>query len=160
MLFSKKLRLNTLIPTLMLLILVLSCDKDVKNANSENTHDFLLGSWERTNDQEGRNTYEIWTKNEKEYTGFGYTLQAGDTIFKERLRLYKRDSTWTLEVSGVNESPTPFLLTSFTTHSFVAQNPQNEFPKTIHYNYFDDTITATISDEETEIPFIFWRVLE
>lgn len=158
MLFSKNPRLTILLPTLMLLILVLSCDKVPKDVIAENTHDFLLGSWERTNDQEGRNTYEIWTKNEKEYTGLGYTMSAGDTIFKEQLRLFKQDTTWILEVSGVNENPTPFLLTSFTTHSFVAQNPQNEFPKTIHYNYFDDTITATISDEETEIPFIFWRL--
>lgn len=158
MLFSRKARLNILFPSLMLLILVLSCDKTAQDTKAENTHDYLLGSWERTNDQEGRNTFEIWTKDVKEYKGLGYTMSAGDTIFKEQLRLFKQDTTWILEVSGVNESPTPFVITSFTTHSFIAQNPENEFPKNIHYNYFDDTITATISDEETEILFIYWRL--
>ena len=160
MLISKRARLNILFPSLMLLLLVLSCDKTSQDTNVEITHDYLIGSWERTNDQEGRNTYEIWTKDGKEYKGLGYTMSAGDTIFKEQLRLFKQETTWILEVSGVNESPTPFILTDFTTHSFVAQNPQNEFPKTIRYNYFDDTITAIISDEETEIPFIFWRVVD
>lgn len=160
MLLLKKLCLNTLILSLIVLGLVIGCAEDQKKPTSQSPHDFLLGSWERTNDQEGRNTYEIWTKKEKEYSGLGYTLSAGDTIFKEQLRLFKEDTSWILEVSGVNESPTPFVITSFTTHSFVAHNPENEFPKTIKYSYFDDTITATISDEETEIPFIFWRVVD
>jgi hypothetical protein len=158
MIFNKKHLLTFGVSALILLLLIAGCAKEQKESNKENIHAFLLGKWERTNDQEGQNTYEIWNRNGNEYTGIGYTMRAGDTIFKEQLRLYKHDTTWTLEVSGVNESPTPFRLTSFTSNSFVAENPENEFPKTIQYRYFDDTITATISDEETEIPFIFWRM--
>ncbi|MFT5861964.1 MAG: hypothetical protein ACI828_000610 [Flavobacteriales bacterium] len=158
MTFNIKHLLTLGLSTLLLMPLVSSCAKEQKESNKKNTHAFLLGTWERTNEQEGQNTYEIWNKSGKEYTGIGYTMRAGDTIFKEQMRLYIQDTIWTLEVSGVNKNPTPFRLTSFTSHSFVAENPQNEFPKMIEYRYFDDTITATISDEETEIPFIFWRI--
>jgi hypothetical protein len=142
---------------LIFLNFFVSCKKDQKKSPTKNAHDYLLGSWERTNDEEGRNTFEVWSKIGTVYTGLGYTMSAGDTIWQESLRLFKQDTTWTLEISGVNETATPFVLTSYTANSFVAENPNNEFPKTITYRYFDDTITAVISDDETEIPFIFWR---
>lgn len=145
---------------ILFIVISISCKQESKGVSNENTHDYLIGLWERTNEEEGRNTYEVWSKNGAEYSGIGYTMSSGDTIWKESLRLFKQDTTWTLEVSGVNESPTPFILTNHTTNSFIAENPNNEFPKTISYRYFDDTITAIISDDETEIPFIFWRMNE
>ncbi len=154
---------------LVLIILVLisiSCSRVSKtddalerNSVSSLNFDWLSGTWVRSNDEEGYRTYEHWIKSSSnEYTGFGYTLQDGDTIFKENLRLLKTDENWNLEVSGVNENPTLFLLINHTEHSFTAENMLNEFPKIIEYSWQNDMLLAKISGGDTEISFSFERM--
>ena len=139
------------IPALLLLLLIsFSC-------SSEN-FDWLIGTWERTNDEEGYRTYENWTKNSlTEYLGWGCTLQDGDTVFKENLRLIKADGEWNLEVTGVNENPTLFLLVNRKDNGFICENKLNDFPKLIEYSGQDSLLTAKISDGDTEISFHFKR---
>ena len=73
------------------------------------------------------------------------------------MTLHKQNDIWTLSVVGPNEKPTLFQVTSQETNSFIAQNPENEFPKEIKYFYFDDVLTAKVSAGKTEISFIYWR---
>ncbi len=143
--------------TLILLALIsISCSQ---RANSDVNFEWLLGSWLRTNDQEGNLTYEHWKKNsDTEYTGLGCTLHKGDTIFKEQLKLYRADDMWKLEVSGVNENPTSFLMISHTESSFECENKNNEFPKNIAYSMQDDLLYARIFDDDTEITFLFEKM--
>lgn len=118
--------------------------------------DWLLGSWERTNNTEGTKTYEYWTKNsDTEYVGLGCTLKKRDTVFKEKMRLYKQDELWNFEVTGVNEGATIFKCTTLTELSFSSENKANDFPKTIQYLLEGDTLKAIISDDTNEIPFVF-----
>jgi hypothetical protein len=120
--------------------------------------DWLIGSWLRANDQEGNLTYEHWIKNSgTEYTGLGCTLHKGDTIFKEHLRLIRTGENWNLEVSGVNETPTLFLMTRHAENSFECENKNNEFPKNIAYSLHDSLLYARVFDNDTEITFIFER---
>ena len=122
--------------------------------------DWLNGSWIRTNDEEGYSTYEHWTKNSNtEYLGLGVTLQNNDTIFKEELRLVKTAQDWNLEVSGVNENPTLFLLINQTENSFECENKYNEFPKNISYSRDDNILLAKISDGDREISFSFEKLV-
>ena len=143
--------------TLILFALInISCSQ---RANSDVNFDWLIGSWLRNNDQESNLTYEHWIKNsDTEYTGLGCTLHKGDTVFKEHLSLIRTGDNWMLEVSGVNENPTPFLMISHTESSFECENKQNEFPKNIAYSMEDDLLYARIFDEDTEITFLFEKM--
>jgi alpha-L-fucosidase len=127
--------------------------------NSRSGFDWLVGSWKRTNDQEGSSTYEHWVKNSNtEYAGLGCTLQEGDTVFKEQLKLYETGGSWNLEVRGVNESPTVFLLINQAKGSFRAENKENDFPKQIEYSMADRLLSARISGGDSEITFLFERM--
>lgn len=148
--------------TLLLLlcsITLTSCKKETPVVNISTDFDYLIGDWERTNSKGGSATSEHWrVVNATELRGHGYTIEDEDTVFNERLRIIKKDDQWLLNISGPNEDPTVFKITANDNRSFTAINPDNEFPKEIKYSYFDDVLTATISSEEMEIPFIFWRM--
>lgn len=122
--------------------------------------DWLLGSWHRINEKDGKETYEIWNKiNNTEYIGVGYTLQNSDTIWKENIKLIKSDKDWNFEVSGMGESsPTIFKLTKIDIESFTCENELNEFPKKIKYYKNENKITAVISGGDMKIPFEFERL--
>ncbi len=121
--------------------------------------DWLLGNWERINEQEGIRTFENWSKSTNNgYEGIGWTMQNDDTIFKEILRLAERDNQWNLEVSEVNDTPTPFRITNYSDESFVSENEENEFPKKIQYRRKGEQLVATISNPGREIDFIFKKV--
>ncbi len=120
--------------------------------------DWLQGEWIRTNDEIGKHTFENWQKiDSHNYVGLGCTLENSDTTFKENLKLTKINGTWTLEVRGVNSNMTPFIVIEQTDSSFICQNPTNDFPKNIEYLFHNNILTARISDEKTEIKFIFGK---
>jgi len=122
----------------------------------ETQFDWLLGNWERTNDSEGNKTYEYWSKKSStEYIGLGCTLKGKDTIFKENIHLIKEKETWVLKVIGVNEAPTLFPISSISSTSFTCKNPENEFPKKIIYVLEEGKLKAVISDNDTNISFLF-----
>jgi hypothetical protein len=118
--------------------------------------DWLVGNWQRTNNQLGKQTFEHWIKESNGvYSGLGFTLQGLDTVFKENLRILKNDGHLFLEVTGVNENPTLFLFSNYSDSSFVCENEENEFPKKIEYSMSNNILTAIISDDSTLISFQF-----
>lgn len=145
-------------------ISVFSCKQEKKINQRERASDphfeWLTGDWFRINEQEGRQTYEIWSKkNEIEFAGFSYTLQNLDTIWQERIRLAKTDTGWTYEVTGkATPGPTVFRLTKIEENGFICENPENDFPVRIRYFAEGDKMTAIISGESREIPFEFEKV--
>lgn len=143
---------------LCLTLLCFSCVDTKKSQVISSDFDFLLGDWDRTNTKPGIITKEHWSiESTTTYRGHGYSLKNGDTIFQEHMHLVKANDSWTLEISGPDEDVVPFEITSFATNELTAQNPTNEFPTTIFYSYFDDTLRAKVSNDSLEIPFIFWR---
>jgi len=147
--------------TLFLLLtctLFIACKKELKTETG--TFNWLVNNWERTNEAEGRETYEDWKRiSLTEYAGSGYTLENGKRIFEETMRLFKTDTTWVLEVSGPNEQPISFTVTDYNAISFKAENPEHDFPKLIRYSIFDETLSALVSDGgEQQIQFSFWPV--
>jgi len=134
------------------ILLVCTCGK----SKEETSLDWMLGSWELTNNSQGTKTYESWTKKSKdEYIGLGCTLKDKDTVFKESLSIIKINNIWNYKVVGVNDAPTLFKFISNTTNSFTCENPQNEFPKKISYSFDGEHLKAIISDSTNEIPFLF-----
>jgi hypothetical protein len=89
-----------------------------------------------------------------EYLGHGYTLKARDTILKEYMRLYK-GSLWTLEVTGVNDTAVHFKSSRMDSTSFTVENPEHDFPTKIQYRIQNDTLKATVSNNETQVDFSF-----
>lgn len=117
---------------------------------------FLLGDWERSNDQEGFKTFESWKIGEADnYVGFGYTLQGEDTVFKEYMQILWIDSAFYLSVEGVNEQPTLFYIDKKSSTDFRCVNEENEFPKNIAYSLQSEVLTAVISDDSNEVKFTF-----
>ncbi len=125
---------------------------------STENFDWLIGNWIRTNEKQGQSTYENWLKqSDILYFGFGYTLQNNDTVFKESLKLIRKDNEWIYGVSGVHEKPVPFRMVSRTTSSFTCKNENNSFPKNIKYSLEDKILTAEISADGRKVRFLFTR---
>jgi len=132
-------------------MLLFSC-----NEKSETTKpSFLIGSWERINDETGKTTIENW---KSDFTGIGYTLKDTDTVFKEILNIVELNDTLHLKVTGVNEKPTLFKITSQTDTSFVAENPTHDFPTKINYWLENEQLKAHVSNNEFGIEFVFKKV--
>jgi len=135
---------------LSFLILISSCKPD---SNIQKPH-FLIGNWERLDDKEGKKTYEFW---KQDFTGLGLTLRGTDTVFKEILSIVSINDTLTLKVEGVNDTPTLFKITSQTDSSFIAENPQHNFPTKITYFLENEQLKAHVSNSEFGIDFVFNR---
>ncbi|UBM60196.1 DUF6265 family protein [Marinilongibacter aquaticus] len=145
---------------LFLLFALSSCIADEAEETSgeqeERPFAWLLGSWQRSNETEGRQTFEFWDSDEAgEFVGLGFTMDGSDTVFKEQLRLMKIDSAWHLKVSGVHNHAVYFAFTAQTDSSFVCENPENEFPKIIEYWRSGNELNARISGGQESIAFQF-----
>ncbi|MBT8235484.1 MAG: DUF4440 domain-containing protein [Bacteroidia bacterium] len=124
---------------------------------SEGDFSYLLGSWKRTNEAAGKETFEHWKKiNDELYIGLGYTMKESDTVWKEDVELRRSNDHWHYEVMGQSDSiPTPFKVTKIQAAGFECYNPVNEFPKTIRYWREGAFLKAAISDGTTEVLFEF-----
>lgn len=136
-------------------IMMASCNKP-----SAENFDWLVGEWQRTNEKEGRETFEMWSKvSDSEYSGFGATLQEGDTLWYENMKLVKSNNLWSFEVTGqADTTATTFILTKIEEGRFTSENDQNEFPTKIEYYISGDKLKAMISGGGEEISFDFKSV--
>lgn len=121
---------------------------------------WLIGEWQRTNEKPEKETFEYWTKiSDTEFRGFGFTLQDKDTVWQENITLVQSKEGWNFEVVGKGDTkPTIFKVTQLTKDGFICENPKHDFPKKIQYTHIDNTIKASISGGDMEIPFDFKRV--
>ena len=135
---------------------VLKASKITKDVNFS----WLLGSWQRVNEQEGIKTFEHWKQASKGlYIGMGCTLKERDTIWKEIIKLRRVEQNWNFEVKGKGETqPTIFALTKIENESFICENPENEFPKMISYQKSNAGLSAMISGGGPDIVFEFKRI--
>ncbi len=138
---------------LLLVNLLVSCSEEQKT-----DYDWLLGQWERTNNAEGKTTFEQWTKvSNQQLEGLGFTLMGTDTTFKELMTLHQVKGNWQLDIRGVNETLTIFTITEHDSASFVAENPNHDFPKKIVYYKTASGFSASVSNDEMEIEFDFMK---
>lgn len=143
------------------ILCILSCKQNQPSKDTATPFNYLVGDWERTNDKEGMTTLEHWrVVNTDLLEGHAYTLYEKDTIFNERMELSKGKESWLLKITEGDDKPVTFKVTSQEQNSFMAVNPDNEFPKKINYSYFDNVLSAKIAADSNEVSFIFWRVEE
>lgn len=152
---------------LLIVVLLWSCQPQKKQTtanenpkpNTEN-FDWLLGNWQRSNEKEGITTFENWTKKSNyEYLGMGFSLQNGDTVVQENIRLVLFENDWQLEVSFPNEpEATQFKMIRSTDQQFTCSNEENEFPTNIKYWKIGDKLFAEVWNDAMKIAFEFEKV--
>ena len=139
---------------LLLVITIVSCAQNNENENFS----WLLGDWQRTNNQVGKTTTESWELSEQKYHGLGVTTVGQDTVFFENMTLTNIENEMFLVVSTPqHEVPVHFKITSHSNNSFTAENPGNDFPKKIIYKKTDQGLLATISSGDKKVDFAFKR---
>lgn len=156
---------------LLTALLIISCKQNTKREQSgmtkttqekENTVnlDWLTGKWKRSNEKAGKETFENWNKiSPTEYLGIGFSLQKGDTISKETMKLVNSGGKWSLLVKTPAEKQfIEFKMTELKDNEFTCINDSLDFPKRIQYSSEGKKLKATISNEKMNIPFEFEQV--
>lgn len=147
---------NTILLSLILALTSCNSNNGVQDAATEN-FDWLLGDWKRTNEEDGKETYERWhQKDGSEYKGIGFTLQNGDTISKEEMSLLLQDNKWSFVVkTAKDKEPITFNITEIKSNSFVSINDSVDFPREIKYWMDGNKLKAQVSNDFIMLPFDF-----
>ena len=145
---------------LLAFILLLQFHAHAETLDSEtsdtNKFDWILGDWERINNDDDNRIFEQWVKiSNSDYRGIGFSLLNNDTVFQEHMALKKIAEDWYFIAIDVNPKPTLFKITQRSCQGFVSENQVNDFPKKISYQKVDNMLFATISDDNTEISFSY-----
>lgn len=120
--------------------------------------EWLLGDWQRLNNQAGKMTTESWALSGLGYHGLGVTVEGQDTVFFENMALTHIEAEMFLVVSTPeHEIAVHFKITAQSHESFTAENPDNDFPKKIIYRKTDQGLLATVSSGDKKIDFVFER---
>ena len=154
---------------LLIGVLIISCNQSKKESiNTEtveltaesNNFDWLLGEWERLNEEEGKKTFEKWEKiSDAEYIGIGFTMQNGDTILQEKIQLIYTSEEWNLTVKVAQEMESVmFKMTNHSENEFTCENKRIDFPNKIRYWKNGNNINASVSNAEMEIQFEFGKL--
>lgn len=146
--------------------LMISCNQtkqeDVESTTIEKAENFdwLVGKWQRLNEEEGKETFENWDKiNESEYTGIGFTMQHGDTIKQEKIRLTAVNGNWNLNVKTPDEYEfTTFAGISHNENEFTCGNDEIDFPNRIKYLKNGERLNAIVSSKDMAILFEFEKL--
>jgi hypothetical protein len=119
--------------------------------------DWLVNNWIRVREEGENTTYESWSKkNDSTYSGWGYAIAAGDTVFQEHMLFRTKAERWQLEViSPGEELPTIFKMSQYNDSSFTVENPAHDFPTAIRYFTVGDSLKAEVSSAEMTIDFTF-----
>lgn len=121
--------------------------------------DWILGNWIRINDQSETTTQEKWEKfSDTEYLGHGYVVKSDTIVWEVYIKLYKTNNEWSIDVSGVYEEPTKFILPECTDSFFIAENLENDFPTHIKYFKEGNLLTTKVYNREQEKDFEFEKL--
>jgi Domain of unknown function (DUF6265) len=121
---------------------------------------WLEGKWQRTNVKPGIKAHEEWhAAAHDEFKGLGVTMKESDTVFLEKIKIVKKDGN-IYYVADVRENRAPvyFKFTSLTSHGFICENPEHDFPKKIEYRLSKSDLTVTISAGGKSEGYLFTRL--
>ena len=131
-----------------------------KQNESTKNFDWLLGKWQRTNEEQGNTTFENWKKtNNSEYNGIGFTIQNNDTISQEKMKIVETNGQWNLLVKTLEEKEfVRFEMSEIQEDKFECKNDTLDFPKLIKYWKNRDKINALVSGDSLKLSFEFKRI--
>ena len=109
---------------------------------------WLVGTWSGNSGE--RSNYETWEKyNDSTYVGRSYSIQVGDTVSSESIRLVQQGEiiNYIPTVEGQNnDMPVMFTLISSDSNKLIFENPAHDFPQRITYRMVShDSLIAEIS---------------
>ena len=121
----------------------------------------LIGTWK----MKDKMVFETWkpARDGKTLEGFSFRVKGTDTVAMEQIRFIYEGNLFHYipDVQG-DQPPVDFKLTQHNAQSFVAENPQHDFPKIIRYKLIRkenaDVIEASIEGDGKVIPYHFDRV--
>ena len=149
-----------------LLILLVFCIGSVNGQQSSEVESkfrslkWLEGRWERTNVKSGMRANEQWQADAPYHLrGIGVTMKGADTVFLEKIQIVIKDGNiyYVADVKE-NEAPVHFKFTSLTSHGFICENPEHDFPKKIVYESNGTNLVVTISDDSKSQNYFFTRL--
>jgi len=124
--------------------------------NELDKFEWIVGSWKRTNDTNGEQTFEHWHRSTKySYSGTAYTLKELDTIFTERLAIRFESYHLDYIVTSPAFGTTTFEIKEVEKNYFFAENKRNDFPTIISYEYSEPNLIATLLGGGKDIDYIF-----
>jgi hypothetical protein len=130
------------------------------NGQAPDSFHWLIGQWRL----EGKNTFEVWELDGKQIlSGRAFQVKGADTLVTEVITLSFYDGAfhYVPDVAG-DQLPVDFRITSSNNSSFVAENPQHDFPKRITYLHAKtndkETIRATIAGNGKSISYLFFKM--
>ncbi len=152
------------------IVLATACDQKEKSQNGSNENaanltnkemaenfDWLTGKWKRLNEEAGMETFENWDKiSATEYSGIGFTMQDGDTINQESMKIVQQDGQWNLLVKTPDEATfISFSLAELKKDTFTFTHDTLDFPNKINYWKNGENINALVAGEGMQIDFEF-----
>jgi hypothetical protein len=143
------------------IFLVVTIAVSINATAQQKDFSWLLGTWKLKD----KNVYEQWTISaDKNYlNGHSFRINEGDTVSMEKIRFMFDGNSYHYmpDVAGP-QGEVDFRVTSFNANSFIAENPQHDFPKLIRYNLVrrndHDYIEAAIEGNGKVIPYSFERI--
>jgi hypothetical protein len=122
---------------------------------------WLIGKWKLAD----KNIYEIWKLGEdaKSLEGVSFRIKNADTTVTEQIKIVFKNGAfhYVPDVAG-DQGAVDFKISRHTSDSFVAENPQHDFPKIIRYKLIRkdnaDFIEASIEGNGKVIPYSFERL--
>ena len=152
-------------PHLILLLAILwGCNSGSTNEKEQETtpllmlatFDWLIGDWERIENDSTTETYETWVKSNDQYIGHGYVLKGIDTVWQEHMVVEKLEDNWIFTVSTPgNDKPVSFHLTELDSLGFTVSNQQHDFPKHIQYWSSGKKLHALVTGDSTKLRYNF-----
>jgi hypothetical protein len=123
---------------------------------------WLEGTWK----QEGKDVYEQWeVVSDSLIRGGSFYKDGNDYKRGENIQFLLQDSSFhyiPIVFGQNNNQPVDFKLTSFTSNSFIAENPAHDFPQTINYtlteaNRLHVYIEGNVDGKTKRLDFLFVR---
>lgn len=143
------------------LAIILLLSPGIQFAFAQQHFGWLTGTWK----MKDKNVYEVWTSHSdtENLSGRSFIVKGADTIVTEVIRLEFHGGAYHYipDVAG-DQLPVDFVFTSSTRQSFVAENPDHDFPKLIRYRYFkkrgQEFLEAGIEGDGKTLSYSFQKV--
>lgn len=120
----------------------------------------LRGEWQRIDNEDDQAiSKELWRlMKDGSLSGLGLTIENGDTIFVERLKILQ-DGVEVYYQADVSHNPEPVKFKwNQQMPNWQFENPDHDFPKVIKYVLEGDTLKVEIAGDGKKIPFTFIRI--
>lgn len=146
----------------LLIVSFLICISTLTSHAQQKEFGWLLGTWKIKD----KNIYEVWTysKELSILNGISFRISNVDTVMLEKIQIkYVSNNFYYIPDVAGDQGPIPFKIVTLGKKNFIAENPDHDFPKTIHYKLVERehsiSIEAIIAGDGKSIVYTFEKIL-